>query len=1012
MPVHQPGVFSSTDFHRVDNDLTARVGLRLALAGECHRTFRDLQPAVRYSELYGVVCVGRAEAAFRQAHRVRAIFIASAVDVRALGNGRSLRRTVDLSRRQIHSLRDADLIPRYALLRAVVDQGIVVARDGHGQLGRLDLQPAVRHIERYRIVFVGRAEICRFQAHRIRLIGIASAVDVRTLGNGRILRRTGDLSRRQIHSLGDADIVPRYALLRAIIGLFGGVAGDRHRHCLRCDCQLAGGEGLGGIVIRDVDAVCVNDCVCFGEFAIIIGIRIGALRGGVGDGQNVTISQAFDFVVIFVNLFSGTGDSRGEGTAFLLGAVINLLNVLHRDRQSTLSYGQRTKLCDDLVVAGIRSTPIDGVIVVTAAYRDPGSRNLKGDGIAGAEGDFTRLSSRCRSPCPADVRGPIAVVQGRAFGLRQSDAIVRFFGRRRGDGQRQGLDLQEAVTGIDRDGVVGIGHHPCDTRHQCPLCLTGNRVGAGVFFRDQRTVGAIQRSPDCSAVLREEQIALTAGDADISGFVGIIIKMLLIGVSKAHIEGLAGIIVRTAGAAAVGVPLVSGYADVHADGLYGQRSGNIDDAVVGFRISDGLRAFADLHIFRRSGAGAGIGLAAVKFQGCDGIAAHVAGYCEIRCIIVAAEQRRSVVGLGLVVGDDDQFLLIIDVDDQVAFIASDLISRLRSCRRPIQIGMVVNIPIRRLVLDGEGVAFFDVCRVGSLDGASIHIEIVHRDLRSGVGNILESDHVVFQGKLEFLGGLDRLIMLAQDIAVAGLGRQISGIHLDGHFHDIGGGTGHRYGLGFRDLDIRSLQDIIHRIGDLIGDRIVIEDYGILFFVEGKRFRDRGFVRHMPGHSRRILGDLITLPEVRIRYDLIIQDLGGCTLFIIMHGIADGILGPAGIEGDVLRYGLIPVIRRSGLIRRGEPALEGIVIPGGVIRLRGIEAVLVRLRSNSRTALGIIGHGAGRELEIAVEHQTGRHLGATGIRAGMFLIGVPPFPSCAFHRGIRNPAGQVTRDIIT
>ena len=120
----------------------------------------------------------------------------------------------------------------------------------------------------------------------------------------------------------------------------------------------------------------------------------------------------------------------------------------------------------------------------------------------------------------------------------------------------------------------------------------------------------------------------------------------------------------------------------------------------------------------------------------------------------------------------------------------------------------------------------------------------------------------------------------------------------------------------------------------------------------------------------------------------------------------------GVEGDVLRYRFVPVIRGTGLIRRREPSLERIMRFCRVFRLGRIEAVLFRLRCNFTASLRIIGDRTGRELEVAVEHQTCRHLGAAGIGAGVRLIRKPAEPCRAFHGRIRNIVRQVGGDIVS
>ena len=162
------------------------------------------------------------------------------------------------------------------------------------------------------------------------------------------------------------------------------------------------------------------------------------------------------------------------------------------------------------------------------------------------------------------------MVKGRTFALRQSLAIIDLLVRRSRNGQRQWLDRQEAVTGIEGDRVVRITHHCLainrDSSNQSSLLSTSYRVGCGILLRNQSAIGAIQSIPNRIAIFGFEQIAFSAGNADISILAGIIIKLLLTRIRETNVECLACIVVRTR-TARVRVPLVSTDADVHTDWL-------------------------------------------------------------------------------------------------------------------------------------------------------------------------------------------------------------------------------------------------------------------------------------------------------------------------------------------------------------------------------------------------------------------------------------------------------------
>ena len=799
---------------------------------------------------------------------------------------------------------------------------------------------------------------------------------------------------------------------RAVVFLAVAVRSDRQRRLV--DRQLAGGKVLFGIVVCPVFST-IHDRIRLGKAA---GIRtafyVGSLRRGVGDGQNIALAETFHRVIIGRNGLACAGDSGHKRTAFLLGAVIDLLNVVDRNLQGRRFYLQGAQGRVDLIVRGLVLAPVDAIGVVAAAHRRLGASHREGDGLAGPKGHRTRTSGFRLGPLAADVGRPIAVVQRGALALGERGAVVGLLVAGRADGQRQRHDREEAVAGVERDRIVRVAHHLLTVdRHASDLCLlrcAGHGIGARILLGDQRAICAIQRAPDRVAVLRLEEIALAAGDADISRLTRIVIEVLLARVGEADVERLAGVVVR-AGAAGVRVPLVSADADVHADRLHRQGARHVDDAVVGLGRSRSRCAKRNNCALRRGGAGAGVGLGPVKLQARQRIAARDAGHGVVRCNVEAAEQRRAVVGLGLVVGDDDQLLLIVDVDHQVAFIAGNLVGRLGRRGGAGQIGMVVHEAVRRLVLHGEGVALLDIAGISGMDGVAVHVEVVDRDLRRGIGNILEGDHVVLEGQLQLLRRLGGPVVLAEDVGVRGLGRQVIRINLHRLLQRVRGGAGNGDGLGLMHLDLSALQDIVHRIGDLVRDGVIVEDDGVVLFVEGKRYRFGSLVRHVTGNGRGILGDCIALLEIRIGDDLVVQNLGGRALLVVVHGIADGVLRPVGVEGDVLRHRLVPVVGGAGLVRRGEPALEGIVRPRRIIRHFRIEAVLVRLCLNRRAALGIEGNRAGREFKRSVEHQACGHLGAAGIGACVLLIGIPALPGRAIHGGGRNVIGQVAGDVI-
>ena len=699
----------------------------------------------------------------------------------------------------------------------------------------------------------------------------------------------------------------------------------------------------------------------------------------------------------------------------LLLTIIGHGLVIDSYLQFSLFHFQRAQGSGDCIVRRLCITPVDAVGVVASANRSLRPGHIEGNGIAGAEGD--RPGRCCCSSCPfaADVCCPVTVVQCRAFGLLERRPIICLLIGRRRDGERQLLDLQETVAGIEGDGVVRIRHHTLianrNAGNDCLLLRTSNGVGPRVLLRDQHAIRSVKGIPDRVAVLLLKQIALSACDADICAARGVI-KVLLIRIGETDVEGLSGVVVGS-GAAGMGVPLVGRNADVHTGRRNRQRTRNINDAVIGFGICKGLTTLCDLRILRRGRAGPGVCLGAVKLDRSQYVAAKSAGHRDVAQ--TAAGQRCAAISLRLVVGDDDQLLLVIDVDFQRALIAFDLVGRLRLSFCSSQIGMVIHIAVRRLVLHGEGVTLLHKGGVGVLDLVSIHIEVIHRDLGRRIRHILKGDHIARQRKLQFLCTLRRLIVLVYDVGLCRLRLQIHFIHLNRQFLNGGGGAEDRDRLGFRNLDIVvTCQNIVHGVGELFRNHRVVERDHIVRIIECELDRCRRLVENVSRDGLGILCDRLILLKGRIRDNLVLQNLFRCTRLIVMDGIADGFLRPVRIEGDIIVHWALPVIGAPGLIRLGVPALEGPVVSVRIRRLCCMEAIFLCLRFNCRSPLGVEGDRPCGELEITVEHQTGRHLGRCpffdNIGALMLRIGIPALPFCTLHGSIRNITGKVTGDV--
>ena len=224
--------------------------------------------------------------------------------------------------------------------------------------------------------------------------------------------------------------------------------------------------------------------------------------------------------------------------------------------------------------------------------------------------------------------------------------------------------------------------------------------------------------------------------------------MILVRIRKTNVKRLSSIVVRTR-STRMGIPLVGRNADVYADGFNGQGTRNVDDVVVGLRIGDCLGAFRNLGVLGCRCASTSIRLRSVELKRRQRVATHVASNGVIGSSIEAAVQRLAIVCLRLVVGYDDEFPLIIDVDYQVSFVACDLVCRLRRSGCSIKIRVMIYISIRCLILYCKGIALFDICCIWIMNRVAIHIEIVNGYLCCCIRDILKRELVTRNCELQF-----------------------------------------------------------------------------------------------------------------------------------------------------------------------------------------------------------------------------------------------------------------------
>ncbi len=400
----------------------------------------------------------------------------------------------------------------------------------------------------------------------------------------------------------------------AVVLLLGSARGEDYGTL--GDVQLASGKGRGSIVVADILTVSIDDRVRPCKASSVL-TRIGSLCRRVGDGELVTLAKTVNRVVLGSDGLFVAGNGSGEFTTRLLFAVIFLVNVLDSNGQRCLGYFKCTEGVGNLVVRRLSATPVDCVSVFAFAHGCLRASHVKRDGVAGTKLNGARTCGFSRSPSATHVLIPVAVIKRCTFTLGQRFAVIDLFSRRRCNRQRQRLNREEAVACIYNDRVVRVGHDvgtaDSDASNDCLLLIASNRIGTSVLLGNQCAIGAVQRAPDSIAILGLKEIPLATGDVYVSGLGCVVIEVLLVRIGEANIERLTRVVVRSC-TARVGVPLVSSDADVHARRLHGQRTRNIDDAVVRLWVGDCLGALGDLGVLRGGSARTGIRLRSIKLD--------------------------------------------------------------------------------------------------------------------------------------------------------------------------------------------------------------------------------------------------------------------------------------------------------------------------------------------------------------------------------------------------------------
>ena len=473
-------------------------------------------------------------------------------------------------------------------------------------------------------------------------------------------------------------------------------------------------------------------CVCI--FANIL-----SLCRTVDHGKGITGLQAFDSILICRSI---PGNRSGDRIAGLVFSVVIRYPVMDSNVYNTdfarICYGQRSGVPGDDVIARIVAK-IQGVCIVRFADFRLAAGHGKCGGIPGSKRDGAGLGCSCGKRA-AYVLCPVAVRNLGAVAFYQFRSVIRFAGIRCADSNRQRFNDQETVACVENNGIIGIiedcfavvavvmAHFDIAADNSLLLC-SGKGISASVLFLNQGLSGRAS----CQSIADHCSVfALKCSIVD--RHIGSVCQ--LGGIGETGAEYFSGVIVG-AGSAGMGIPLVSGNDYIDTSRLHSQGARNIYDIVICSRGCITVVALSNLQILRGGGTGTRIRLCTFKAHACNRVASRIAGDHDrfgsiIRIIddlARVAEQWRSVVDLGLRQCRDNQLLLVIDVDDEVAFCAGNIIGKF--CRFGIfsdnLVRMMEDPSFRRLILQRECVACLHVGSDGRSNALAVHIQVVHSD---------------------------------------------------------------------------------------------------------------------------------------------------------------------------------------------------------------------------------------------------------------------------------------------
>ena len=770
------------------------------------------------------------------------------------------------------------------------------------------------------------------------------------------------LDRRALGHARCCAAIMRVAVIDALI------IDRRDRHGRLGDRQGAGVEGRFFIEFLNVLILGIHNGERRAECTVLIGIYVRAVRRGIGNRQDVALTETFDLVILGLDRFTGTGDGSNERTTFLLAAVVHLFDGLDRDGKCRRGDRQGTEFFLYSIVVRVDRAPVDQVGILAVA--DLGLTAGCGDG----DNAFIRRNETGK----------------RRYVFRQRRAVVCLAVAARGDHQLFRDDLQAAGTDVQADAVVAAA-----IRHLRRRQIQRVGIVADVLF-----VFYIISQTCCSARMNITQ-ALNHLDNIIKIFGGIARMAdhdVLVPRHLARV-GEAGQI-RFAGIRRVR-PTVGLNTNRNVDRGDFERTVDVANRII-IRV---LMRRGDRCVLRRDRRDArvqathGIGRIVVRISELD-TGQRIAFLQTVHDDLVrescGQRQRSAIVRLAGADGGDGDLLLIIEGKGQsvrrVRF--RNLIGR--TCLRAAVRGAfdrLVELPAGdRRARQSKGLADLHVLHIRSRDRSAVHVDEVDRDKRVLVARINERIDVVRfdRRQNEGLFGRIREELDVLEFGMRRIERRIidrlckldDGCRVAGNVIDR---------LFLRNRDITCVLFRVDDVSDLVAGLIALYsvDKGDHVVFNRKLDRLRIGLRTVARDRDRGFRDALTDREVRVGDFLVRRDR--IAVFIhIVDDVAQRRAGPVRIDRGI-RRDLHTEVKQIVAVRRGVPAVEDVARLGGCAGVRRLLVLFDRLIRKQIRRSGFTVYKADRKARrrpLGIEHQIGcRHLGE-GILCGQTGIGIP------------------------